>query len=141
MKLYRIIHKSLIKEILSRPQAGAIVDGENVYILAFDSFPMAVLEHPFYKLVLGFPSTFYFVTYLLPEMSSKIIIEKKGSLYQEKAIGNRRLGSWVYSFIQGNTYLVAEFQSDNWPNLENFIINVRHPLFSEVVIDEILAVR
>lgn len=141
MKLYRIVHKSLKEGIWNRPQSGAIVDGEIAYILAFDTFSMAVLEHPFDKLVLGFPSTFCLVSYHLPEMPPKLVFKCKCSLYQEKNISHKKLGSWVSIFNQSYTYLVAECQSDKWPSQVNFIINVRHPLFSEVVIDEILALK
>lgn len=141
MKLYRIVHKSLVRGLYQHPGTGATMSNDNPFLLAFDSFAMAVLEHPFYNLVLGFPSTFYVAIYVLPDTELKHITERPANLYLEGEIGNRKLGSWVDVFLQSNTALCAEYQSRDWPSQSNYVINVRHPLFSEVVIEEVFAVQ
>ncbi|MGE7775514.1 hypothetical protein ACQKLP_12370 [Chitinophaga sp. NPDC101104] len=141
MKLYRIIHKSLVHELSMHPGFGATISNDNAFLLAFDSFAMAVLEHPFYSLVLGFPTTFHVVIYGLPDTERKHITESPACLYEEREIGNRKLGSWVDVFLHNNTALCAEYQSRDWPSQSNYVINIRHPLFSEVVIEETFAVK
>ena len=141
MKLYRIIHKSVIDKIWDRPQTGAYLVGEHAYLTAFGSFSIAVLEHPFYKLVLGFPGTFYVATYQMPVDLPMQITEAPDYLYQEHPIGYRKLGGWVRRFLQDQPSLVGEFQSCNWPKLTNFVINVCHPQFENVIIEDISAVR
>lgn len=141
MRLFRIIHKSLAYDVKERPGVGALKVGNCAYLLTFDSYPMAILEHPFFNLVLGFPSSFFVAVYRVPDGSTKVIPIDRGYLYKENSFGNRQLGKWIKPFLESRSALVAEYASRDWNGQSNFVLNVRHPQFDHVVIEDVFSVR
>lgn len=140
MKLVRFVHGSMLHIVKADPLRSCCVYRGFPFIYTFGAVSSAILESPVYCALGEFPRTIYAVEYTVPEGSLYNLNRSPDYVYGDYIRGNYYLGDWVEGFLKGNAALVAAFPSKHWVRQQNYILNPKHDLFSEVKISSVRSI-
>ena len=137
MKLYKVVHKSIAKDLVGRPLAACSHHSKLPYIQSFDSIAMAILEHPLCEFLPDLQDRFRILEYYIPDDSVQKIEESRRNLYDKMKGGRPKYGDWVWRFLIKEAALVAQIPSTRWQSGSKYIINPKHPAFDKVYFKEV----
>lgn len=137
MIIYRILHHIEVHALRERVLDSCLYHNNLPYFSAFDSVAAALIESHIFREYHRIPSSMRMVEYTIANgaaykeyISEPLITYTGGSVLPS-------LTETAQLCLAGEVAVIASFPSLHYKNLQNFLINPRHPHFSKVTMSRI----